>query len=130
MKTVFKILCLILGLSLTLTVIVANLKPVTQPTRDASPIATYHQSTPEAAALIAQGERDGLMRLEPERKRAFIASGVWRAADAQRKETLVNMLALECARRRGDESIRLEVLDQHTGRTIASLSQWDGLKIH
>lgn len=130
MKTIFKILCVIFGLALALTIIVANLKPVVEPSREVSPIASYHQAAPEAAALIAQGERDGLMLLEPDRKRAFIAAGVWRAADAQRKETLVNMLALECARRRGDQSIRLEVLDNHTGKTIASLSQWDGLKIH
>lgn len=108
----------------------ANFKTARSGPAEPSAVESFHANVPEAATLISQGERDGLMLLEPDNKRAYIAAGVWRAADAKRKEMLVNMLALECARRRGDQSIRLDVLDKHTGKALASLSQWDGLKIH
>lgn len=110
--------------------LLANNKNLSKVPPEPSVVEAFHQAVPEAQALIAQGERDGLMLLEPENKRAYIAAGIWRAGDAKRKETLVNLLALECARRRGDQSIRIDVLDKQSGRTLASLSQWDGLKFH
>lgn len=95
-----------------------------------SPTEAFHQSVPEAQMLIAQGERDGLMLLEPDNKRAYVAPGIWRAADAKRKEFLVQILALECAKRRGDESLKLEVIDKQSGRTLADSSTFSGVTIH
>jgi len=41
----------------------------------------FHRMTPEALRLIIQGERDGLMLLEPGNKRAYVSADVWRGAD-------------------------------------------------
>lgn len=115
--------------ALAAMIVGASLLSKHSPSKEPSRVERFAQEVPEARALIDQGERDGLMALEPENKRAFIAAGVWRAADAQRKEFLVNLLAMECARRRGDDSTRIDVLEQQSGKTLASHSAATGVSI-
>lgn len=94
-----------------------------------NPVKQFAASNPEVANLYAEFEARGLFRFRCEEQRVYVASSVWTSNSAERKEFLVRTLALECARRRGDQGMTLEVVDMQSGRTLASYSTLAGVKI-
>lgn len=83
----------------------------------------------EERTLINDWVAKDYLRIEAEWHKAYVASVLWLNIDAQRKETLVSLLATDGAEKRGHDLRNIELFDKQSGRKIASYSIWTGVKL-
>jgi hypothetical protein len=82
--------------------------------------------SPEAERIVNKMKADGVLRIDPEMRKAWIDSLLWIAGDAQFKENMTVALAEYCSP--GNPSIT--IYDKQSGRELASYGPFQGFKVY